>query len=154
MNTEQVTKTVDIIANIYDFLDKNQITFAVEGDGVTEIDGREVDKWLVCFTSNRGKRGFDYHTGVGLRKAHKYRSHIDPRPVQPPPADVLYCLVPDFFSVYNAIGFADWAGNTGRNPDSIKDRDIYDACCESATKMLRVFSIEQMKELQEILQDY
>lgn len=147
MNTEQVKKTVDIIANLCEFLDKNEITFSVEGRGVEELDGREADKWLACFTSNRGKRGFDYHTGTGLRNKKK-------KPVPPSPADVLYCIVSDFFSVYNAIGFAEWAENLGFNPDSIKDRDIYDACCENATKMLRVFSIEQLKEFQEILQDY
>ena len=147
MNTEQVTKTVDIIANLYEFLDKNEITFAVEGKGVTELDGREVDRWLVCFTSNRGKRGFEYRTGTGLRNKYK-------KPVPPSPADVLYCLVSDFFSVYNAIGFADWAETMGLNPDSIKDRAIYEACCEDATKLLKVFSLTQMLKLQEILQDY
>ena len=147
MKNEQVTKTVDIIANLYEFLDKNEITFSVEGKGVTELDGREVDKWLACFTSNRGKRGFDYHTGTGLRNKYK-------KPVPPSPADVLYCLVSDFFSVYNVIGFADWAEDMGLNPDSIKDRAIYEACCEDATKLLKVFSLTQMLKLQEILQDY
>ena len=154
MNNEQVTKTVDIIANLYEFLDKNEITFSVEGNGVTEFDGRKADKWLACFTSNRGKRGFDYHTSIGMRKADKRRPYIDPRPVPPSPADVLYCLVSDFFSVYNAIGFADWAGKMGLNPRSIKDRAIYEACCEDATKLLKVFSLTQMLKLQEILQDY
>ena len=146
MSAEQVTKTVDIIANLHEFLDKNEITFSVEGRGVTEIDGREVDKWLVCFTSNRGKRGFDYRTGTGLRKTNKPPAYLA--------AGVLYCLVSDFFSVDNAAGFADWAEHMGFNPDSIKDRGIYEAFCENVTKMLRVFSIEQLKELQEILQDY
>ena len=95
MNAEQVTKTVDIIANIYDFLDKNEITFEVQNAGITEIDGRGVDRWLVCFTSNRGKRGFYYHTGTGLRNKDK-------KPVPPCPPDVLYCLMSDFFSAHKS----------------------------------------------------
>ena len=147
MKNEQVTKTVDIIANLYDFLDENEITFSVEGKGVTEFCGREADRWLACFTSKRGHGVFDYHTGTGLRDKNK-------KPVPPSPAGVLYCLVFDFFSVYEALGFADWAGIMGYNPDSIKDRAVYDACCENATKLAKVFTFTQLSELQEILQNY
>ena len=147
MNAEQVTKTLEIIANLYDFLDKNGIKVSAAYQGETNLEGWRCDYWRVTTHSQRGVRSFAYHTGTGLRNRYK-------KPVPPSPADVLYCLVSDFFSVHHALGFADWAGNMGLNPDSIKDRAVFDTCCEDATKLAKVFTFTQLSELQEILQDY
>jgi len=147
MNAEQVRKTLEIIANLYDFLDKNEIKVSAAYQGEANLEGWRCDYWRVTTHSPRGVRSFACHTGTGLRNTKN-------KPVPPSPTDVLSCLVFDFFSVDDSPGFADWAENMGLSPHSIRDRAIYDTCCENVTKLAKVFTYTQLLELQEILQDY
>jgi hypothetical protein len=50
--------------------------------------------------------------------------------------------------------FSDWASDCGFNPDSIKDRAIWEACIKNARKVRGIFNREQIKHLRQLLEDY
>jgi hypothetical protein len=67
--------------------------------------------------------------------------------------EVLYSLYMDS-DVLNYRSFSEWAGEFGYDVDSIKAREIYDACQKIAVVFDSMFSKQQKEELQELLQDY
>jgi len=67
--------------------------------------------------------------------------------------EVLYSLYIDS-DVLNYRSFSEWAESFGYDDDSIKAREIYDACQKIAVVFDSMFSKQQKEELQELLQDY
>jgi hypothetical protein len=85
-----------------------------------------------------------------------YNGH-NPLPVQqyapaPKAAGVLYSLLSDMSC--GADTFEDFCANLGYDEDSRKAHDIYLACQKSGTQLRKVFTREQLEQLQELLQDY
>lgn len=138
------------------------------GETVRDNDWK-CDQWRVGFTYDNAKgKGFfsvDYYTGTGLRKEVKrvgpslngpYKivggKWVPAVPVKPTNADVLYALVNDADAAdYN---FNEWCENFGYSDDSIKALNIYKECLETATRLRKVFTYEQLQALREILTDY
>lgn len=71
----------------------------------------------------------------------------------PTQAGVLYALVLDSESGRGCT-FREFCGEFGYDDDSLKARDIYDACQKIAEQMSNVFTHAQLEELRELLQDY
>ena len=95
----------------------------------TYVDTRKDDKgWMhhaYRITLRRKGRQWtlDFRTGV---------NNGDPELL-----DVMYCILSDTFGYENASGFADWAGEYGYDPDSIKARDTYNAVKAQAKRLER-----------------
>lgn len=129
-------------------LENNGITYheSLQGEGAEE--GWKYDKWLITFTKNGNNAHFDFKTGTG----HKRKLPGRDQAVPPSAASVLYCLLSDS-SAYD-VCFIEWASDCGYDADSIKARNIYDACCVNALKLKAIFSRDLIAELRELLQDY
>ncbi|MNC14376.1 hypothetical protein D3C75_621520 [compost metagenome] len=72
--------------------------------------------------------------------------------VAPHVAGVLYSLLSD--SRCAEQNFHDFCDELGYDKDSIKDQAIYNACCETLTKMRSFFTGTERQAMDEILQDY
>lgn len=72
--------------------------------------------------------------------------------VCPTAASVLYSLVLD--SEASGVSFSDWCESFGYDDDSISSLNTYQACCEIAKRMRKVFSLVHIENLRELLQDY
>jgi hypothetical protein len=72
--------------------------------------------------------------------------------VAPHVASVLHSLLLDSSSAEQ--NFHDWCDDFGYDKDSIKAQGIYNACCETLTKMRSFFTGTERQAMQEILQDY
>ena len=72
--------------------------------------------------------------------------------VAPTQASVLYSLILD--SDCGSESFNDFCDNYGYNPDSMKDFRVYQACMDTAKKLRKLFTSEQIKTLRDMLQDY
>lgn len=67
-------------------------------------------------------------------------------PIRPELVDVCYSLAMDSDALdYDT--FADWADNLGYDSDSIKARDMYDACREHGAKLRRALGHERFARL-------
>jgi hypothetical protein len=103
--------------------------------------GQRVDAWRVSI--GVGPVGIDYFTGLGRRKGSGA--------VAPSAADVLYSMLADAEAA--SMTFDVWCDEFGYNSDSIKASSTYKACVEMA-EMLKGFTLDQIAELREALQDY
>lgn len=134
----------------------------------------ECDAWRITFTRTiqenaritHKSEGFDYYTGIGHRKAPKpmsWNNLQSPReierwkkenakPVKPDAAGVLYSLVMDASA--NDQSFNDWCADYGYDTDSRKAFETYQACCDAAKQLNRLFSRAEQESLRELLQDY
>lgn len=140
------------------------------------------DKWIITFTSTKGESDFDYRTGLGHRagptaadKAHikwsfsglteqdikartsygrQYLQAVENsrKPQAPDPAGVLHCLILDMQAEH--MTFNEWCENFGYSNDSIKAESIFDACRQQARELRAVFTIEQIRQIEELTQDY
>jgi hypothetical protein len=144
-------------------------------------EGWECDGWRVVLSgANKGNKNvesFDYFTGTGNRvitNPEKYEQlsaelkKYNPRctaaesirkqmehytnPFAPCSASVLYSLILD--SSADDESFSKWRDDYGYDSDSIKALNIYSACCENAKKLHKIFTREQIRHLQDLLQDY
>lgn len=73
-------------------------------------------------------------------------------PILPNIVDVLYCIVSDC-EVFNYDNFEDWALSFGYNSDSIKDRNVYDACLANALAFRNLVGAEGLQSLETVLRD-
>jgi hypothetical protein len=142
----------------------------------------ECDKWSIGFISKAGECSqFEYKTGIGNRVVNASRSLAKAyiktgiagkllhstgesyypkgggfsksvHAVTPTPASVLYCLVLD--SQAASESFNDWCDNFGYDNDSMKDFRLYQACCDNASKLNKVFTRQQLDTISELLEDY
>jgi len=84
----------------------------------------------------------------------RYRNFLEraAKPFAPFAASVLYSLVMDSSARHES--FRDWCANYDYNSDSIKAMGIYNACCENAERLERVFTRENIAHIETLLQDY
>lgn len=68
--------------------------------------------------------------------------------------DVLYSLLLDIGGLDNAGTFEDWANDMGYDEDSRKAERIYKACQEIQSRMLLLFNLAELSDLQELFADY
>lgn len=145
--------------------------------GEAKKDDWAHDTWVIVLASKTAHERFDYCTGTGHRKLDVHgvtavrmerarlggntgaaRANLEhyeeslKHPVIPTSASVLYCLVLDAGAARET--FADWCSNYGYDADSIKALKTYDACCDVAKQLSKVFSRGQIAELQTMLEDY
>jgi len=154
MNTNDTTQTVA------DTLTRWNIGFETSGGQRTTRDTCGNGKpwpcfaWLVTIT-NRNVRGvaetLPYYCGLAHVTKPK-ASWMQPRPVPPTSADVLYCLLLDSAAADQSFG--DWCADYGYSDDSMRALETYKACCNSAKQLLRIFTREQLAELRTLLEDY
>lgn len=69
------------------------------------------------------------------------------KPIPPQENEVLYCLAMDVQSVLNSPLWEDWANELGYNQDSIKDKKVFEACCETLLKLRNLFGSQILNEL-------
>ncbi len=138
-----------------------------------QLDGWECDQWLIKI----GGESFKYHTGTGHRVVKKSFRCVGKKdrklikelkalwnvqfmpsnnelvqPVPPTQASVLHCLLLD-----TRLGddtFNEFCDTLGYDLDSRKAMDSYLACQETGVKLSKVFSADQISELETILEDY
>ena len=103
------------------------------------------DQWRVTISSKAGFNHFDYFTGLGLR------SKLD-KPIRPKVANVLHSLILDASAADE--NFHDWCDNYGYSNDSIKAMNIYKECLETAQVLRKHFSLDTLRQVRELLQDY
>ena len=163
---------------VADFLKHNDISFRVHFAGTSHKFGTEMDSWLVVIDDQK----FDFYTGIGHRiqqhrnayklnhsqigqvktlkdllgkdrldlTVHKLKDGFS-YAVSPTQAGVLYCLLSDADGADQ--NFYDWCSDYGYNTDSLSDRNVYNACCETLNKVRKIFTHSQREALRELLQD-
>ena len=155
---------------ITEYLKAQGVTYSVLPAGAKKLDGWECDSWSVWFERD-GKDRLEstFHTGLGHRESKvpmpvdiaRLGKNIIARvewekrnvvPVAPHAASVLSSLLLDSSSAEQ--NFHDWCDELGYDKDSIKAQGIYNACCETLTKMRAFFTGTERQEIQDILQDY
>jgi hypothetical protein len=136
------------------------------------------DKWVCIFgagNQNCGKRAeqsFDYFMGLGLRvdsvaskmarvtlkgcrtNSIAWQEQVIKQmtPKVPSAAGVLQSLILDSSAASET--FNSWCDNFGYSNDSMKAHKLYLECQESADKLRQVFTPDQIKTLETLLQDY
>lgn len=162
---KQAQQKSEIETAIDAYLAEIGVTFAVYTAGTgLKRDAWECDGWRVEFGKGAVREMFDYYTGIGYRVyntpaprasrnsmifADWEKTHI---PFPPFAASVLYSLVSDSDARHES--FRDWCATYDYDSDSIKALNIYNACCENAERLARVFTREQIAHLETLLQDY
>lgn len=161
------------------YLDSIGVKFVVHAAGAgLNRDGWECDGWRAEFRNKSGiVELFDYFTGTGHRVISNPQGYnnwsiklkgLNPRcvaaesvrkqmsqyvkPFPPFAAGVLYSLVLDISA--DDMSFSDWCGEYDYDNDSIKALTVYNACCDNAKRMRKIFTREQIEKLSELLQDY
>jgi hypothetical protein len=81
-------------------------------------------------------------------------SPVGSKPILPDREDVVYSLIMDSSSIFDAGGFESWASGLGYDPDSRKAEAVYRACLEIALKLRSGIGEAGMAKLQEAFQDY
>jgi hypothetical protein len=111
--------------------------------------------WRVTFGTAPGKGPrkavtFDYYCGLGHVTKPKH-SFMDPRPIAPKAADVLYSLSLDAEAA--SISFYDWADTYGYDRDSRSAEATYYACCDTHKRLLEVFTRAQLAEISDAVRE-
>lgn len=118
--------------------------------GERKTDGWLHDWWLINFERYRKESVmFEYRTGTGYRGKDKFGQ---PYATMPHIAGIMQSLLLD--SQADEMSFNSWCFEYGYNNDSVKAFKIYQACCETAEKLRKVFNGQQIVEMRDILQDY
>lgn len=131
-------------------------------------DGWKCDGWHCSFNAKTGAgEHFDFYTGTGHRVHGPVPSYLQDgnrapgrnrwkqtncRPLAPFAASVLYSLILEASA--DDMSFSRWCADYGYDSDSMKALNTYNACCENAKRMRKVFAREQVSHLSELLQDY
>lgn len=131
--------------------------------------------WVALFTYKNarisGHYSAEYYTGTGhvTYRGHKTRppaaiagrpgtlfaeqwDRDNARPTTPHVADVVYSLVLDGRAIDQS--FSDWCADMGADTDSLKALRTYETCCAIGTQLRKMFTREQLDELETLLQDY
>lgn len=163
---------------VAEYLSSENVSFNARYAGETKRGDWERDAWRIAFskvTSHEKRPGTvtietDYFTGLGNRNPVKGAERMEGskynknsigykqwanryvRPVQPCAADVLYSLICDSSAL--DISFDCWCDDYGYDSDSISAFNTYQACCNNAKDMRRMFSHGQLEKLKELLEDY
>lgn len=168
---------------VQEYLNAQGVKYSCWSIGTGSEDKWEFDKFTVSFSVNSKSESFEYCTGTGHRVApnkttnkmplkekaeldkHRVLAGLDRASwvngngfkanhwvVAPTAAGVLYSLLSDM--TCGSGTFEDFCGNLGYDEDSRKAHDIYLACQKSGSQLRKVFTREQIEQLQELLQDY
>ena len=160
---------------VAEFLKGTGVSYNVSFQDTKKDNNWVRDQFLVTFEKGKDCYTFDFFTGIGNRlEADKTNS----KPLQellgkdrasdvlskiggdwskvyavaPTQASVLYCLLSD--AQLADQNFDDFCSEFGYDPDSRKDFKIYESCCETLQKIRKLFTYDQRRQLEEILQDY
>lgn len=113
------------------------------------------DLWRCELKGKQGYHCFDYKTGLGLRGRGKYwpalGKVVGQHPVKPSIADVMHSLLLDADCTNQS--FQDWCDEYGYNSDSIKDLNIYKACCDTAVALRKYLTREQIETARKLTED-
>lgn len=151
------------------------VKYSVVFTGSKTDKGWERDSFMVGFND----QFFEFNTGIGHRVESKFkikteelktvtgldcvvfesigkvnhdRSRVIQHIIAPTQASVLYCLLLD--ATANDCSFNDWCDEYGCDSDSFSAFNNYQACCESGSKLRKVFDRETVEQLHELLADY
>lgn len=176
---KQAQQKNEIEQAINSYLESIGVSFTVYGAGVGLVrDCWECDGWRAEFRNKTGVvELFDYFTGIGHRvifnessykreqlnlkglnphciAAEKIRKQMAQyiKPFPPFAASVLHCLILD--SSADDMSFSNWCDDYGYDTDSIKTLTVYNACCDNAKRLRKIFTRDQIEQLREVLQDY
>jgi hypothetical protein len=155
--------------NINSILAQESVTFSAVLLGETVKDNNwKCDEWRITLKHDGKEFTTAYYTGTRLRKPKRSvwpKPNCNPnslmmeawkrdslKPVAPHVADVLHSLILDA-STGNEC-FNDWCDNLGYDSDSMKAFKTYQACCDTAKLLRKVFNSHTIAALAEILQDY
>ena len=141
---KEINKTVQ---KVTDLLNKNHIVFCILGINPSHEGFKYLSTfpWKIYFTSNGKIETFDFFQG-------RWHTTKYGMPKKPNSADVLYCVILDA-DAWN-YNFYSWCDNYGYAVDSMEALKTYTACLENAKKLRNIFTIDQLAELKELLQDY
>ena len=105
-----------------------------------------VDQWAITvFDEDGTPHGFDYFTGLGLRKDRN-------KPNPPKVADILYSLLSDASAEQR--NFYEWCSDYGHSLDSISALNAYRECLDTAAALRKCFSNDLLEELRDLLAEY
>lgn len=124
---------------VAEYLTSIGIPYTATYAGATVRENWKCDVWR-CKLANQE---FEFFTGLG---------HRNPKPVPPSAASLLYSLILDRSA--GTQTFDNWCAEIGYDPDSRKALATYLACQANAVKLERVFTSEQLAELETMLEDY
>ena len=164
--------------SIVDWCNEYGLSLSIDCMGSTIRDKWECDQWNITIYRTGKKSGFNtqYYTGIGHRVlsamgetykrrikqdykvsvnlAHQLRQNEkeNAKPTVPHIAGILHSLTLD--SSANDYSFNDWCDNFGYESDSIKALNNYQACCNTAKELSKLFTSGELIVLSELLQDY
>lgn len=158
----------DIKNNVEQYLFTCNVSVQARLLGEVERDKWVCDHWKVTIKTHGETELFNYYTGTGHRKLIKGAlpapkcgknaiAYIEwekrnLKPVNPHPADILYCLLSDAEAIDTS--FSNWCDHFGYDEDSRKAFDTYTQCGNIGKQIRKVFSHKQVIELRQMLQDY
>lgn len=149
---------IETIADI----DQLPATITYMGESIPEGWGVVCDSWRVTI---KGK-GFDYHTGLGHRKAIKKWARNPyvkntvayeewergyTKPVKPKLSCVLHILVMDADA--ENMNYNEWCDSYGYERDTFKAFESYRACLDGAEKLHEVFTVQELASIESLLAD-
>lgn len=105
--------------------------------------------WNCTFTYPNGCFTITFKTGIGRINTEARGQAVIERPSK---ADVMHCLLSDADA--GDRSFNDWCDEFGYSNDSISAFKTYQACCETAVNLRKVFTREQIAAMREALQDF
>ena len=123
--------------------------------GIAAFLSPEARKTLTCWDIRRPVKVVDLLRGVRFKgprgpevmktlECIAAASHVDP-------LGVFYSLVMD--ADCEECSFQEWAENLGYNPDSIKDRAVYDACVKQTRKFRKLVGAD-FQRIADAVADY
>lgn len=86
---------------------------------------------------------------LAVKWSRTYNTSLIDKDAKAPSAyDILACLSSDLYT--HDLTFQQWADDLGYNADSIKDKAIYEACCNQSRVLNNLFTESELEELAEI----
>ncbi len=97
----------------------------------------------------------NYVSTYGWKRVSEYEarrmksnySSNQPKPIPPQDNEVLYCLAMDAQCIRDYPLWEDFADSMGYNVDSIKEKKIFEACCDNYRKLREIFGQPILNEL-------
>ena len=127
------------------------INFKATGGQLTKRDDWECYQWNIEIMHNGKFLNTQFYCGLG----HVIKTKISSKPIMPKAPtikDVMQSLLLDASA--NDESFNNWCANYGYDSDSLKAFNMYQQCCETANKLNKTFTRNELNEMREALQDY
>ena len=122
------------------------ISAEYSGQAVPQWDGEKHNHFKIKI--ERGRRSFIVDFYDSIANTEKYKPEANgffPLRGYPSAYDIISCL-----QKYDCGTFEDFCAEFGYNEDSRKDEQIYNACKKEFENLQRLFSDEEIEQLQEI----